>query len=104
MQVPHNLNIDQFRLVLARRQQAYQKVFQGPQAKIVLADLAQFCREFESTFDPDPRVSANLDGRREVILRIKENLILSTEELMEIKLEESATQQAIVNRSMRDER
>ena len=97
------MNIDQFKHILARRQQAYQQVLRGPQAEIVLADLSQFCRAFESTFDPDARVSANLDGRREVILRIQENLILSSNELLEMKLREAATQQAIVNRSMRDE-
>lgn len=48
---------------------------------IVLRDLAKFCRAYESTFHPDPRVHAVLEGRREVWLRIQEYLELSVDEV-----------------------
>lgn len=63
------------------RQQAYRQAFSGPRGELALEDLAKFCRAFESTFHPDPRVSAQLDGRREVFLRIASHLELSREQL-----------------------
>ena len=64
---------------------AYGRVFdeKGPFTEVVLADLAKFCRANESTFHPDARVAANLDGRREVWLRIQEFLGLNADELVE---------------------
>lgn len=56
------------------RRQAYQKVFAGPDAALVLEDLMDFCRAESSTFvldDPNGRESAFREGRREVYLRIK---------------------------------
>lgn len=50
----------------------------------VLADLARFCRAHESTFHPDARVHAQMEGRREVWLRITEHLGLSPEELLNL--------------------
>jgi hypothetical protein len=50
----------------------------------VLKDLARFCRAHESTFDADPRVQANLDGRREVWLRLAHHLQLTPEQLWEL--------------------
>jgi len=67
--------------ILFRRQQAYQTVFAGPVGELVLADLAKFCRANNSTFHADPRVAANLDGRREVFIRIQRHLNLSDEQL-----------------------
>lgn len=49
--------------------------------KLVLADLQRFCRAGVSTFHPDPRVHALLEGRREVVLRIADFINLSIEEL-----------------------
>ncbi len=97
------MRLDQYKHLLARRQQAYQQVLRGPQAEIVIADLAQFCRALESTFDIEPLKTANMEGRREVFLRIFENLHMSLEELLEIKLGDSNAQQAIVNRSIESE-
>ena len=37
-----------------------------------------------STFNKDPRVQANLDGRREVWLRIQEHLMLTNDEIYEL--------------------
>lgn len=69
-----------------RRRLAYNFVFNKDNryTKEVLADLAKFCRAHTSTFNEDPRVQSNLDGRREVWLRIQENLELSLEEIYAI--------------------
>lgn len=69
---------------LTTRQQAYQAVLgkeKDVMAERVLQDLAKFCRANESTFLPDSRAHAVLEGRREVWLRIQNHLNLSTEEL-----------------------
>lgn len=50
-------------------------------ARTVLADLADFCRAHASTAHTDPHVSARLDGRREVWLRIQQHLNLDSEQL-----------------------
>lgn len=47
-----------------------------PDGGVVLDDLARFCRARETCFDPDPRVAALLEGRREVWLRLNEFLHL----------------------------
>ncbi len=66
------------------RKRAYQLTFQTnqPANVAVMEDLAKFCRAHESTFHPDPRVAANLDGRREVFLRIQNHLGLTEEQLI----------------------
>lgn len=66
---------------LAKRKQAYSTSFTAEGGKQVLEDLEKFCRANISTFDPDPRVHALMEGRREVWLRIKDHLDLSTDEL-----------------------
>lgn len=65
---------------LFKRKSAYKAVFTGPMADIVLKDLARFCREFETTFHADPRLHAVLEGRREVLLRIKKHLHLTDDQ------------------------
>lgn len=70
--------------VRARRWNAYRALFlaeggrplPGSAADIVLADLRDFCRARETTFDADPRTHALLEGRREVWLRIANALAL----------------------------
>lgn len=71
---------------LDQRKRAYQLTFQlnQPANVLVLQDLAKFCRATESTFHPDARLAANLDGRREVFLRIQNHLGLTTEQLLSI--------------------
>lgn len=72
--------------LLALRQQDYQKTFdlQSVFAVRVLEDLSKFCRADKTTFHPDPRVHAVLEGRREVWLRIQNLLGLSQEQLVNI--------------------
>ena len=48
--------------------------------QIVLKDLAKFCRANTTCFNADPRIHANLEGRREVFLRIMEHLNLTPDE------------------------
>lgn len=69
-----------------QRKRAYQLTFQlnQPANVAVLEDLARFCRATESTFHPDARIAANLDGRREVYLRIMNHLGLTTEQLLSL--------------------
>ena len=50
----------------------------------VLADLAKFCRANESTFHPDARIAAMLDGRREVWLHIQKYLNLTEEQIVQL--------------------
>lgn len=71
---------------LGFRKQAYQQVFQveNRYAREVLEDLAKFCRAHETTFNPDPRAHALLEGRREAFLRIQQHLQLSNEDLWKL--------------------
>lgn len=73
--------IERAKAFLSRRSRAYVTTFQGPVAEEVLHDLAKFCRANESTFNPDERVHAVLEGRREVWLRIQQHLKLTDDQL-----------------------
>lgn len=66
---------------LRRRKQNFQRTFMTPEGQEVLKDLQTFCRAMTTTFHPDARVAAALDGRREVWLRIQEHLNLGSEQL-----------------------
>ena len=70
---------------LSGRKQAYVRVFnkQDRFANEVLKDLATFCRATETTFHADPYMRSQLDGRREVWLRIQHHLQLTDDELWE---------------------
>ena len=73
------------------RKQSYQQTF-NPENRFnvaVLEDLAKFCRADRSTFHPDPRVHAVLEGRRETYLRIMQHLSLSTEDLAKLFTKET---------------
>lgn len=82
-----------------RRRHAYRSVLLGTDglphvwARIVLEDLARFCRANSSTarFAPtgalDPIASAKLDGRREVWLRIMSHLHLDDKYITNLKEE-----------------
>lgn len=71
------------RKYLQNRRKSYQRTFnkESQDAIAVIADLAKFCRANESTFDPDPRIHALLEGRKEVWLRIQQHLQLTEEQL-----------------------
>jgi hypothetical protein len=76
-----NEAVQKLRDRLRGRQHDYRLTFAGVQAQRVLADLAKFCRAHDSTFHPDARVAAVLEGRREVWLRVAQHLQLSDEEI-----------------------
>lgn len=69
---------------LRRRKRGYQLAFSDPTGQEVLADLAKFCRAFETCFDPDARLHAVAEGRREVWLRIERHLKLTPEQLAQL--------------------
>lgn len=73
--------LNQLRDLLSSRGQAYRKTFAGIYGQRVLDDLAPFCRANKSTFHTDARLEGILQGRREVWLRITQNLNLTEEEL-----------------------
>lgn len=72
------------KIKLYERRYAYQKTFNGPYGQEVLVDLAKFCRAHEPTFDPDARIHALTEGRREVWLRIAQHINLSQEQLWKL--------------------
>lgn len=78
--------LEDAKLLLLSRKQAYERTFnpEDIENKLVLKDLAQFCRANESTFHEDPRVHAVLEGRREVWLRIQKYLNLNPDDLWEL--------------------
>lgn len=70
---------------LASRKNAYTQVFGNPDdvaVKAVMQDLREFCRVSTTTFHPDARVHAALEGRREVVLRILDHVDLPLHELV----------------------
>lgn len=69
---------------------AYQIVFgDGPAGQTVLADLGRFCRADEPCWSEDQRHHARLEGRREVWLRIQNELKLPVEELLQRRVGDS---------------
>lgn len=74
--------VEKAKSFINRRQQAYKLTFrENEMTKIVLRDLADFCRAQKSTFHEDERMHAVLEGRREVWLRIEHHLKLDTQQL-----------------------
>ncbi len=69
---------------IRRRKFNYQRAFSSVEGQRVLQDLARFCRANDTCFNPDPRVHAALEGRREVWLRISNHLNLPSEQLYAI--------------------
>lgn len=64
------------------RKMAYELVFKKDDkaVELVLKDLAKFCRANKTCFHEDARIHSNLEGRREVFLRIMEHLNLTPDE------------------------
>lgn len=68
-----------------RRKKAYQTVFRGPQANVVLADLRRFCRATDNAIDiNNDRTTYLLAGRREVWLRIQSYLNLTDDQINQL--------------------
>ena len=68
--------------MLRYRQPAYQKTFNTPEGRKVLADLRRFCRATQPTADVN-NVNATylMEGRREVWSRIMAHLNLTDEDV-----------------------
>jgi len=68
---------------LAQRHLAYSCVFDAKNkfAQTVMEDLKRFCRAEISTYSPDARTHALLEGRREVFLRIQDHINLGFDQL-----------------------
>jgi hypothetical protein len=68
------------------RKNSYLRVFSSENRDVenVLGDLARFCRASKTTFHPNPHVQAQLEGRREVILRIAQQLNLDVNTLFNL--------------------
>ena len=75
----------------AKLAQAYKRVFDTEDGKLIEAHLRRFCRADETTFtpdDPNGRVTAFKEGRREVWLEIQKRLAVPMTKLVEIINEE----------------
>jgi hypothetical protein len=70
-------------------QKAYQMAFAGSSGKMVLDDLARFCRAQEPCWSEDQRHHARLEGRREVWLRVDAQRKLTVEELLQRRVGDS---------------
>ena len=92
----NNKILESLRNFVFTRRVAYVQTFTGPVAETVLQDLARFCRAYESTFHENERVAAQLDGRREVWLRIQSHLRLSPDELFDLVTGGQAKQATMV--------
>lgn len=66
-------------------QRAYHMVFGSPDGKIVLGDLVAYCFGRKSSFDPDARVHAFNEGRRDVLMRIQEFTTLTLDEIYALR-------------------
>lgn len=74
------------RELVERRRAAYVRVFAGAtdyDRKVVLDDLARFCRGNETPWHHDERLHCLLTGRHEVYSRIDQHLTLTTDQLLE---------------------
>lgn len=74
-----------FNPFLRFRRSAYQKTFNNPEGRKVLADLRRFCRATQPTADVN-NVNATflLEGRREVWCRIQAHLQLTDEDVVNL--------------------
>lgn len=86
--------IQAVKAMFQKKRLAYVRTFNmdNADAKIVLKDLARFCRGHESTYHADPRLNLVLEGRKEVWLRIQNYLNLGPEELYQLHRVKEMTQ------------
>jgi hypothetical protein len=78
--------IDKMKNALRIHKSSYIQTFGGEGApRLVLEDLARFCRANGSVFHKDPLMQSYLTGRRDVWLHIQERLNLSSEELFNLQ-------------------
>lgn len=73
-------------LKLERRRVSYARLFSlgNPSHEDVLCvmdDLAEFCRAYETTLNPNQKLQDAFEGRREVYLRIMDHILLDHDTL-----------------------
>lgn len=85
------------------RQAAYKRTFGGASAIHVLEDMAAFCHFQESGYHPDKRMTDVLIGRREVFLRIVQNLELSPDDMFELATGQPRLRMQAVREAQREE-
>lgn len=66
------------------RKRAYQQACGSETTRVMMEDLAWFCRADRTCFDLDARKHAMAEGRRQVYLRIQEHLTLTPEQLVQL--------------------
>ena len=67
----------------AQKQKAFRAAFaMPPHGPAVLDDLVPYCHEQRTTFHTDHAIASALEGRRQVMLRIREFLDLTPEQLV----------------------
>lgn len=77
--------------IMARRRAAYRALLAPgpagftPDQLVVWQDLRRFCHGDQPTFDPDSRIHAFKEGRREVLLRIESFIHLSDADLAQLR-------------------
>ncbi len=78
--------LERARAFLFGRRDAFRRTFHLDNAdnRVVLEDLARFCRAHASTGHLDSHIAARLDGRREVWLRIQQHVNLTDEQLWKL--------------------
>lgn len=64
--------------------QAYKRVFDSEDGKIILADLMKSCHYLNSTFDKDPYETHFNEGARSVVVRILKTTNTSMDKLNEM--------------------
>ena len=69
---------------IRERKRSYQQGCGSETTRLMMQDLARFCRADRTCFHPDPRIHASLEGRREVWLRIQEHLSKTPEEVADL--------------------
>ncbi len=75
----------------AELQKSYHITFSGAAGQMVVEDLRRFCRADEPCWSEDQRHHARLEGRREVWLRIQNELNLPVEDLLQRRVGDSYT-------------
>lgn len=81
---------------MRKRRAAYREVFGAdpdkmtPAQRTVWLDMAKFCYADYPTFDPDPRIHAMKEGRREWWLRVRQFVNLSDRQISAWRDQEDA--------------
>ena len=77
--------VDKLKSILFARQHSYLVTFKGVHGEKVLADLARFCKAHSSSISPkEEKLVYVYEGRREVWLRIANQLNLSQEQIWDL--------------------